>query len=401
MKTYLNKNFNWLWISAILLYLLSLLLGYTLGEEVSVQDNAILELAANLNGWLFLITVVVIAPILEEFSFRSWTINKKWTKYLSLVLSSFFIVLISPYAFIVYFLVFLLVLLLLKNKPKTHITALVIISSLGFVMAHSGNLELRTYLVSVPTYLAIALILCFMALRFKFRYAIFTHSLYNFILMLIGGFIIPFGSTVNLNEGNYTGTLTPVSGLYSQTKCDSYGGYSANIHRSMLPEIIALLNFDSELEIKTFPNGYRFYNLNVKNKDTISLINLKAISKELVKKCNIRIDTISELKEVYFLSVKNVEKIRLDDIDSIDLNNIIYPNTLRSVVSSLAKEHKIIIRVPEQYKGIMIRDNRKFYTDNLSNKTTIEQFFKNVEREYGFVLTPKQAEVQTIRIFEK
>ena len=85
------------------------------------------------------------------------------------------------------------------------------------------------------------------------------------LFFLIGGFIIPFGDTITLNEGNYKGTLTPISGLTSQYTTNNYGGYGANINRKMLPEIVSMLYFDSPYTIKTYPMFNSFYNLKVKN----------------------------------------------------------------------------------------------------------------------------------------
>lgn len=399
MKNYIKKNYNWLWILSIILFLVGTSLNIIFDIKTSVEDNAILGEIASSDGWIMLILTIIIAPLIEEFSFRSWAIKKKWTKYLSLILSTIIVASINIYVSIFYFLIFLAIILLLKDKPKHQTLAYIFITTIGFVLSHWSNLDLLNYLVALPSYIAVALFICYIAVRFKFRYAILTHGIYNFTLLLLGGFIIPYGTTITLNEGNYKGTLTPVSGLYSSDSITMIGGKKTECYRYLIPEIVSTINYNTELETKTFPSSFNFYNLSVVSKDTNG-VDLDALRKELIKKCKLRIDTISEIKEVYFLKVKDINKIKLNEPDSSNPKKICYPNALRHVVSSYANAHKIIIRVPEEHKDIMIRDNTDFYIDNHPTKTKLPQFLKNLEKEYGFTLTPKQAEVKTIRIFE-
>ncbi|MBP6428891.1 MAG: CPBP family intramembrane metalloprotease [Bacteroidales bacterium] len=399
MKTYLKKNNNWLYVTAILLYILGIILSVVFDKDLSLEDNPILGAFNQMNGWLILLAMVVIAPILEELSFRSWAVKKNWTKYLSLILSSAFMLLFNPYIAIVYFLAFLGIIIFLRNKPKTMLISLAIISSIGFVLAHSGNLETEIFLQTIPMYFGVGLLLSYIALRYKLRHAILTHALYNFTILLLGGFIIPFGDTITLNEGNYKGTLTPVSGLSTQYKTDTYGGYSANIHKKMLPEIISMLDFDGKYPIKTYPKGYSFYNLNVKTNDTLSLIDLKALSEELKRKANIRIDTLVELREVYHLEIKDVDKIKLNEDDFSDLSDIKLSIELDYIIKTIGRHYDKTIRIPDKYKGLKIIDINKFL--NFTSDITFEQTLKDLEKEYGITLTPKPTKIKTIRIFEE
>lgn len=399
MKNYLKKNNNWLYVTAILLYVLGIILSIVFDKDLSLEDNPILGVFNQMNGWLILLAMVVIAPILEELSFRSWAVKKNWTKYLSLVLSSAFMFLFNPYIALVYFLTFLVIIIFLRKKTKTMLISLAIISSIGFVLAHSGNLEKDIFLQTIPMYLGVGLLLSYIALRFKLRHAILTHALYNFIILLLGGFIIPFGDVITLNEGNYNGTLTPVSGLSTQYKTDTYGGYSANIHRKMLPEIIYMIDFDGKYPIKTYPKGYSFYNLNVKTNDTLSLIDLKALSEELKRKANIRIDTLVELREVYHLEIKDVDKIKLNEDDFSDLSDIKLSIELDYIIKTIGRHYDKTIRIPDKYKGLKIIDINKFL--NITSDITFEQTLKDLEKEYGITLTPKPTKIKTIRIFEE
>lgn len=402
MKINLRKNYNLLLITGLALYALGIILNIIFNLDASIEDNAILGMVTDINGWLFIILTVIIAPFLEEFSFRSWAIKKKWTKYLCLGLATGFIsISFNIYAGIFYALAFSAIKFLLNEKPKTQTYSFAILTSLGFALCHYGNLDLLNYLVSFPMYFGLALVLCYIALRFKFRYAILTHALYNFSLMLLGGFIIPFGENIVLNDGNYNGKLTPVSGLCSYSdSINMIGGKTTNIYRKSLPQIASSLidnNFD--FQYKTYPIGYNLYNLNVVCVDSCG-IDLKNLFKEIVKKGNLRVDTISEIKTVYFLKVKDIEKIKVKTTDPKNKDFFDY-DQLQYIVAGFAESQNIIIRVPEELKEVKIKYNVAFYSKNMKPLVKLPEALKNVEKEYGFILTPKQAEVKTIRIFEE
>ncbi len=397
MKINIRKNYNLLLVIGLALYVLGIILNLIFNLDASVEDNPILGEVADMNGWLFIIATVIIAPIMEEFSFRSFSIKKRWTKYLCLILSTGFIsISFNIYAGIFFALSFTAIMFLLKEKPKSQTYSFVILTSLGFALCHYGNLDLLNYLIAFPMYFGLALVLCYIALRFKFRYAILTHALYNFSLMLLGGFIIPFGAEITLNEGNYTGKLTPVSGLNASNRTTTIGGDTTKFYRDLLPSIATnIIDKNTDYQFKTYPKGYNFYNLKVVCKDSNG-VDLKSLFKELVKKGKLRVDTISGIKTVYFLKVKDIEKIKCNKIVKSNNHNI-YPNELQAVIYSFAKAQNIIIRVPEELKHTMIQDDNNFFL----NKPELNQALKNLEKEYGFILTPKQAEVKTIRIFEE
>lgn len=399
MRINIRKNYNLLLIIGLALYVLGIILRLIFNFDTSVEDNPILGEVADMNGWILIIITVIIGPIMEEFSFRSFSIKKKWTKYLCLVFSTGFISLsFNIYAGIFFALSFTAIIFLLKEKPKSQTYSFVILTSLSFALCHYGNLDLLNYLIAFPMYFGLALVLCYIALRFKFRYAILTHALYNFTLMFLGGFIIPFGTEITLNQGNYTGKITPVSGLYSSDNATIMGGETTIIYRKSLPQIASrIIDKDFDYQYKTYPAGYNFYNLNVVCKDS-KAVDEKSLFKELVKKGNLRIDTISEIKTVYFLKVKDIEKIKVNNTAPKN-KDYIHLDQLQYIIFRFAESQNIIIRVPEELKEVMIKDEVAFYR-NMKPLVKLPEALKNLEK-YGFILTPKQAEVKTIRIFEE
>ena len=401
MKSFFVRKFNWLWICSIILFLFGVIISTLFEDVISVEDNPILGEISSLPGWLFLILAVVIAPIMEEFSFRFWAVKKLWAKFFSLITSSLFLYFINPYFAIPYFVLYLLSILIFKNKKDTLFATLSILTSLGFMLAHSQNLETSIFIKSAPIYTSIGLMLSYIAIRTKFLYAIFSHAIYNFSLLLIGGLILPFGSEVKINNGDYQGVLKPVTGLYSTSNTDKYGGYSVNLHRKMLPEIIAKLNFDSPYEIKTYPKTYNFYNLNVKTTQKDSLIDLKAISSELISKTSVKIDTIIEERMIYHLVIKDLDKfIALQSqTKSSDKNQNL--TDLEIFIINIFMSKKISYEIPDQYKTIKIKDLSNDKLINIIDNKSKEEIIRLLDKEYGINFNPRKGKVKIIRIIEE
>ncbi len=401
MKSFFVRKFNWLWICSIILFLFGVIISTLFEDVISVEDNPILGVISSLPGWLFLILAVVIAPIMEEFSFRFWAVKKLWAKFFSLITSSLFLYFINPYFAIPYFVLYLLSILIFKNKKDTLFAILSILTSLGFMLAHSQNLETSIFIKSAPIYTSIGLMLSYIAIRTKFLYAIFSHAIYNFSLLLIGGLILPFGSEVHINNGNYKGVLKPVTGLYSTSNTDNYGGYSVNLHRKMLPELISMLNFDSPYEIKTYPKTYNFYNLNVKTTQKDSIIDLQAISRELIEKTSIKIDTIIEEGMVYHLEIKDIDKFKSQHSRlSINDENQRF-NELGAFIINIFFSKDIKINTPDKYKALQIKDLTDKELSQIIDEKSKEEIISFLDKEYGIILNPNMEKVKVIRIIEE
>ena len=401
MKSFFVRKFNWLWICSIILFLFGVIISTLFEDVISVEDNPILGEISSLPGWLFLILAVVIAPIMEEFSFRFWAVKKLWAKFFSLITSSLFLYFINPYFAIPYFVLYLLSVLIFKNKKDTLFATLSILTSLGFMLAHSQNLETSIFIKSAPIYTSIGLMLSYIAIRTKFLYAIFSHAIYNFSLLLIGGLILPFGSEVKINKGDYKGVLKPVTGLYSTSNTDNYGGYSVNLHRKMLPELISILNFDSPYEIKTYPKTYNFYNLNVKTTQKDSIIDLQAISRELIEKTSIKIDTIIEEGMIYHLEIKDIDKFKSQHSRlSINDENQRF-NELGAFIINIFFSKDIKINTPDKYKALQIKDLTDKELSQIIDEKSKEEIISFLDKEYGIILNPNMEKVKVIRIIEE
>ena len=69
-----KHGYDYLLIIGLALSFIGIITNLFFNIETSVEDNPILGIMRDMNGWTVLIAVVIIAPIMEELSFRSWTI---------------------------------------------------------------------------------------------------------------------------------------------------------------------------------------------------------------------------------------------------------------------------------------------------------------------------------------
>lgn len=101
-------------------------------------------------GPLMLAVLFFIAPVVEEFIFRSWTI------------------------------------FLRKKNKKHNFTSWAIFSSILFALAHIDFYNLNiVYLGTFLSTFGLGLVFAYLAFHHKFIYAIFAHSLYNILVFLI------------------------------------------------------------------------------------------------------------------------------------------------------------------------------------------------------------------------
>ncbi len=200
--------------------------------------------------------------------------------------------------------------------------------------------------------------------------------------------IIPFGSTIELNEGNYKGTLKPVSGLIIKTDHNQYGGYSAKIHRKLITEIVKDLNFDSPYEYSSLLTDYRFYTLDVEN-DKSSLIDLKALSDEIVSKANLKLDTVERVGEVYKVIVEDIESIRYDE--SIDEN----PNNFLTYITIFARSYSKDIEIAQGLDTLMIKPG--IIDLDISDTKTFEEAVEDL-RVHGIIIEKTQGIIREIKV---
>ncbi|MDR0790054.1 MAG: CPBP family intramembrane metalloprotease [Bacteroidales bacterium] len=294
-----RKKLKWLLLIALLLLATGIVVNTVIDLPAEMQDNAIMDQVSNLSGWMFFLMVVIFAPVMEELSFRSWIIDKKWAKYLSLVLISGYMALtlnifwVIPIAALLAFNLFAM-----EQRPVARTYVYIVITSLCFALAHRGNLDIQHYLMAFPVYLGMGLLLCWIGLKLNFAYCFALHILYNFTLITLGGFTFAFEAPKHLEGDTFNGELTQVSGFTNKTSTPTIVvNDSIAINRSLLTDVAKLTLINSDYKIEIYPESYRFYNLHLAKKNTTP-IDQNEVLQLLIKEKLIRVDTIEKTKTI-------------------------------------------------------------------------------------------------------
>lgn len=150
------------------------------------------ENVSNLNPWLFFLNACIVAPLVEECSFRLNLSKKIKDHYISISVASLFLVLtlVSSYYYNGFrFLSYSILILLLYQLTKANfpIKILLIISSIVFGLIHIDNMNHEnilnpiSYLVYTAPFMVLGYFFGLIRLKHGILFAILAHFLKNFV----------------------------------------------------------------------------------------------------------------------------------------------------------------------------------------------------------------------------
>lgn len=182
-----NYNFNYLVITGAVIFCCTLLL-YTIISLFFIQELSESSRLNSINNYyFFVISALLIAPIIEEFIFRGYFLNKFLFKMTS-ILGIIFYINVSGNLYL-YFLICLIVILhFIKKFNPIYIYFL---NSLTFTLVHYKLSDFNSIFTIIPMFFqfSLGLILIWIVLNFNLIKSILFHFLYNFICVVI--FTIP------------------------------------------------------------------------------------------------------------------------------------------------------------------------------------------------------------------
>ncbi|MDL2230956.1 CPBP family intramembrane metalloprotease [Bacteroidales bacterium OttesenSCG-928-L19] len=337
---------------------------------------------------LTLLIPVVFFPIVEEFTFRIWTIRKNYAYYITvigIVLFSYFICKNIIFSIIV--LLIFIALLWLKN-PKVKIWSISIISSLLFGFLHVNNYtDISFTLIACSQLFGFGMILSYVGLRFNFAFCIVIHALYNLIAILpsligtdterlsIEGesfyatieSISPFSisNNANINTNNtilMTGTPAEIAaglnnfskdtlydylidGKLQKKRLQASGKTSESIDRKeLLDSILALLHIQSITTVSPaytlfIADSLKFYKSCYENSSGSALISFESL--------------VESIRSTHYIPL-----IIEDEYDhatfGIDPNFFILKNR-EDMIQFLQKEHGLMITKKDSAKAVIIK----------------------------------------------
>lgn len=401
MKINLRKNYRYLIIIAILLYLIGMALNLLINFDEDIMDSPVNKFIIKMPLIYVLLYVLVFAPIVEEIGFRAWGCNKKKWKWISFSVSTIYVFIVNPYFGIIYGGLFLSIILFLKEKPKQQIFSFLVLTSFSFASLHYANLQLIPFICSFPQYLGIALFLTYLTLRFNLFASIVFHIINNSIYLFAFGLLTPKEEPIKFENKTYSATLTNLS---YKSKLEIYSSFASHgdyikINNLTLHSIVEDLLLDNDTTYYIKENDLmqlKKYDLYAVQKDSSVLINQNELLKDICKIKKIKIDTIQELKEVYFLNIKDWNKV-LDNKENIDTNNLKTICPVFNLCSILSSNSKQTI-IPEKgiYNKTVIIDN-KF----ISNKRPFKEIKRALDSCYTITFRKKDTIVNIIRIQNK
>ncbi len=330
-RAFSHKKILW---AGLILWLVAILIRSTLylcGYEMSGQDLLLDVLESDKNSLfiaVMLVTLGILAPLLEEFLFRYWIKNQK--RVLTLML---FALMGVSVAFSTFWWLgtggFLLCTLLdyfLRDKPDSRMLALMLASSLLFALAHctefsAFNIEA---ILCMTELFGLGLIACWLIFNLGFWWACLLHALNNIIALLIT-FLMPTPlaytpTAVEFDTPLYSASLQPMQGdtIDIRKINDSTMVFmgtlpciALNLVREFHPSIIddlysptecfhILPNFSYKAERPRWKYTLTFH-------DTIPYRHAPWLITDLAKHSRLRIDTTYEY--MYVIGIEDAKKL--------------------------------------------------------------------------------------------
>ena len=312
----------------------------TLIETSGITDMLIDELPL-----FMLIMTLLFAPIVEEFSYRSWAMKSKFWKYFSLIAISAYIYL-TTYSIIITCVAFVVLLFLFcifkGDKHKDLILFLrILVTSILFSLAHYQNESGLFSAIAFFERLGMALIACYLALRFRFIYAILFH--FANMLAFALSYFFATDYTFEINDETHTAKLTEISMFDDQMDHWDEGDI---VYTGCLPVVAYELTSAYEKDIMYYPlvSRYNHYCYCATAIDSTKPINGWQLFDELLQQTGLRLDTVIPEK-IYHIEITDTSKL---------IGSGKYENKMRYFVRSLRRTYGKMFVIDEEDENIMI-----------------------------------------------
>ncbi len=313
----------------------------TLIETSGITDMLIDELPL-----FMLIMTLLFAPIVEEFSYRSWAMKSKFWKYFSLIAISAYTYL-TTYSIIITCVAFVVLLFLFcifkGDKHKDLILFLrILVTSILFSLAHYQNESGWFSVIAFFDRLGFALIACYLTLRFRFIYAILFHFANNMLAFALSYFFAT-DYTFEINDETHTAKLTEISMFDDQMDHWDEGDI---VYTGCLPVVAYELTSAYEKDIMYYPlvSRYNHYCYCATAIDSTKPINGWQLFDELLQQTGLRLDTVIPEK-IYHVEITDTSRL---------IGRGKYENKMRYFVRSLRRTYGKMFVIDEEDENIMI-----------------------------------------------
>lgn len=337
----------------------------TLIETSGITDMLIDELPL-----FMLIMTLLFAPIVEEFSYRSWTMKSLFWKYFSLIAITVYtyLALNSIIVTCVAFVALLFLFCIFKgDKHKDLILFLrILVTSILFSLAHYQNESGWFSVIAFFERLGLALIACYLSLRFRFIYAILLHFANNMLAFALSYFFAT-DYTFEIKDETHTAKLTEISMFDDQMDHWDEGDI---VYTGCLPVVAYELTSAYEKDIMYYPlvSRYNHYCYCATAIDSTKPINGWQLFDELLQQTGLRLDTVIPEK-IYYLEITDTSRL-------VEIGK--YENDMGNFVRNLRYAYGKMFVIDDGAEDIKITNTKTSYW-----LIDMENLVPHLEEQYG------------------
>lgn len=338
--------------------------------QTLIESSSFMNLLIDELPLAMLIATLLFAPIVEEFSYRSWTMKSKFWKYFSLVAITAFTyfsinsIILTCVAFVVLLFLFCI---FDGDKHKDLIQFLrILVTSILFSLAHYQNESGWFAVLAFFDRLGLALIICYVALRFRFIYGIVLHFANNLLVFILSYFFVT-DYTFEINDENHTARLTEISMFDQQMNHWDDGDI---VYTGCLPVVAYDLTRSYEKDIMYYPliSRYNHYCYCATAKDSTKPVHHRQLFDEFLQRTNLRLDTVIPEK-IYYLEITDTSRL-------VEIGK--YENDMGNFVRNLRYAYGKMFVIDDGAENIKITDDRTSYW-----LMDVENLVPHLEEQYG------------------
>lgn len=168
-----------LWSVSLIISSILAIFGYGYFEQDTLYE--FLNVLGSISPLLLFMYVCIIGPIIEEYAFRYWTVGKLSARITSLILATILVFLVSGNIFLAISVAALLSVLMFVVK-KNEIVLIISTSSIFALLHINGFSQLSiSAIFGLLQLFGGAIVLCCLALKYRFEIAIAIHIINNII----------------------------------------------------------------------------------------------------------------------------------------------------------------------------------------------------------------------------
>lgn len=381
-----------------LLFAVFLLLCYWLPVEDNIRLPAI-EAFKVFPLWLVFIMAVIVAPLTEEYAFRSWQKKENRKRWVVPVFFLFFVVFSTGNYWLGGFALLFLILYWIWF-PKISTWHIVFVTTVIFALLHlpEEDYATRDFYILLTGYIGLALIFTWLRLRYYLWMAILGHALWNFtVLFLLNAGDFPLKSTTyDLSTTRDTIRITQLSALTWEPSISTSSGQrpgQVSISRGTKEDLLrpAFPASDDVLFVfRTTP--FAFYSLEIRPVATAREKGSPTAATQLITMLQVSLDTTYARKDGYLLEYDGSGKRHNHSPEtglSPTIGEVTYYGSLKGLAAHFQKRYNLPFNAADTSYAVFVYDNQ----------LSLETQRKKLKERYGidFIKTSREMMIITVR----